>query len=315
MMVAVVGKESCIGRLSELAQKPDPEPTPLQEKLEKLADDIGRFGLYAAIIIVVVLLIRFTIFKIMDREWNTAEDLLKILDYFILGILVVVLAIPEGLPLAVTLSLAFSVKKMLRDQNLVRKMEACETMGGANNICSDKTGTLTMNKMTLSQVWNKDVVSIDTHQESYTEADLSNNQEYVEMFKIASLVNSTALLEPEEKGSSTEIALLKFFKKMNVNYDQYREKYDPKLKFPFSSSRKRMSVVIDYKGEAHLFIKGASEIVLKSSSSWFNHATGEVEPISHSVNQELNTVITKMAQNSLRTLCLGYKKLTAHDDL
>ena len=188
-------------------------------------------------------------------------------------------------------------------------------MGGANNICSDKTGTLTMNKMTLSQVWNKDVVSIDTHQESYTEADLSNNQEYVEMFKIASLVNSTALLEPEEKGSSTEIALLKFFKKMNVNYDQYREKYDPKLKFPFSSSRKRMSVVIDYKGEAHLFIKGASEIVLKSSSSWFNHATGEVEPISHSVNQELNTVITKMAQNSLRTLCLGYKKLTAHDDL
>jgi len=79
---------------------------------------------------------------------------LEILDFFIIGITVVVVAIPEGLPLAVTLSLAFSVKKMLKDQNLVRKLQACETMGGANNICSDKTGTLTKNEMTLTQWWN-----------------------------------------------------------------------------------------------------------------------------------------------------------------
>lgn len=79
---------------------------------------------------------------------------MEILDFFIIGITVVVVAIPEGLPLAVTLSLAFSVKKMLKDQNLVRKLQACETMGGANNICSDKTGTLTKNEMTLTQWWN-----------------------------------------------------------------------------------------------------------------------------------------------------------------
>lgn len=143
-----------------------------------------------------VLLIRFAIIKGITREWDTGKDLLEILDFFILGIMVVVLAIPEGLPLAVTLSLAFSVKKMLRDQNLVRKMEACETMGGANNICSDKTGTLTMNKMTLSQVWNRETIMIDTHQEKFVDSDLSPNQEYVEMFKIASMVNSTAQLEP-----------------------------------------------------------------------------------------------------------------------
>lgn len=101
-----------------------------------------------------MLLIRFAIIKGTTREWNTGVDLLKLLDFLIIGITVVVVAIPEGLPLSVTLSLAFSVKKMLLDQNLVRKMEACETMGGANNICSDKTGTLTMNKMTLSQIWN-----------------------------------------------------------------------------------------------------------------------------------------------------------------
>lgn len=115
----------------------------------------------------------------------------------LIAITVVVLAIPEGLPLSVTLSLAFSVKRMLKDQNLVRKMQACETMGGANNICSDKTGTLTMNKMTLSQIWNANTNIVDVHKTALTEKDLSLNSEYNELFKISSLVNSTALLRPE----------------------------------------------------------------------------------------------------------------------
>ena len=99
----------------------------------------------------------------MSRSWDTGTDLKKLLDYLLIAITVVVVAIPEGLPLSVTLSLAFSVKRMLKDQNLVRKMEACETMGGANNICSDKTGTLTMNKMTLSQIWNVNSKVIEVH--------------------------------------------------------------------------------------------------------------------------------------------------------
>ena len=110
-----------------------------------------------------ILLIRFAIVKGSNRSWDTGTDLKKLLDYLMIGITVVVVAIPEGLPLSVTLSLAFSVKRMLKDNNLVRKMEACETMGGANNICSDKTGTLTMNKMTLSQVWNVNSKVIDIH--------------------------------------------------------------------------------------------------------------------------------------------------------
>jgi Ca2+ transporting ATPase len=124
--------------------------TPLQEKLEKVATDIGKFGLYSAIFIVAILLIRFLVVKGIKDDWESNQNYLRLLDFLILGITVVVVAIPEGLPLSVTLSLAFSVKKMLNDQNLVRKMEACETMGGANNICSDKTGTLTMNKMELT---------------------------------------------------------------------------------------------------------------------------------------------------------------------
>ena len=120
-------------------------PTPLQQKLETIAEDVGKFGLISAIFILVILILRSVIEEsVSDKEvtWGRTfwMDLLK---HFILAVTVVVVAIPEGLPLAVTLSLAFSVKKMLMDQNLVRQMSACETMGGANMICSDKTGTLT----------------------------------------------------------------------------------------------------------------------------------------------------------------------------
>ena len=162
-LILVVGERSCIGRVREKIEQDEVEPTPLQAKLETLAGDIGKFGLYSAILIVVILLIRFAIMKGIHKDWDTGKDLKKLLDYLLIAITVVVVAIPEGLPLSVTLSLAFSVKRMLKDQNLVRKMEACETMGGANNICSDKTGTLTMNKMTLSQIWNTNTKVIDVH--------------------------------------------------------------------------------------------------------------------------------------------------------
>lgn len=160
MIVMVVGDQSCIGKIKSLLVESEPSPTPLQMKLEKLSQDIGKFGLYSAIIIVVVMLIRFAIEKGLSKEWNTSVDVPEILNFFILGITVIVVAIPEGLPLSVTLSLAFSVKKMLLDNNLVRKMEACETMGGANTICSDKTGTLTMNKMFLTTIWNSKKIRV-----------------------------------------------------------------------------------------------------------------------------------------------------------
>lgn len=126
-----------------------------------------------------VLFVRFGIVKIQTQTWDNKADLERMLGFLIVGIAVVVMAIPEGLPLSVTLSLAFSVKKMLKDQNLVRRMEACETMGGANNICSDKTGTLTMNKMILTEIWNGKIIKVDTYAETLSPKSLSTNPEFI----------------------------------------------------------------------------------------------------------------------------------------
>lgn len=121
MVIIVVGDDSCLGKIAAILRQKDDEQTPLQQKLTTIAEDIGKFGLYSAIAIVTVMLIRFTIERIYLEEFEL-KHLVEILDFFIIGITVVVVAIPEGLPLAVTLSLAFSIKKMLRDKNLVRKL-------------------------------------------------------------------------------------------------------------------------------------------------------------------------------------------------
>ena len=121
----VVGEISCLGKIRAILAQDEDGPTPLQNKLEKIAEDIGKFGLYSAILILLVLFIRFGIEKGIERKWDNSKDIMEIIEYLILALTVVVVAIPEGLPLAVTLSLAFSVKKMLVDNNLVRKLEAC----------------------------------------------------------------------------------------------------------------------------------------------------------------------------------------------
>ena len=155
MIIINVGKNSSIGAIKDIIESGEEELTPLQLKLEKIARDIGIFGLISAIIIFLVLVARLIIEGFID-DWplDIGDYIKNLLDYFLLAITILVVAIPEGLPLAVTLSLAFSVNKMMKDKNLVRRLQACETMGGANIICSDKTGTLTRNEMYWTHFWN-----------------------------------------------------------------------------------------------------------------------------------------------------------------
>lgn len=163
MIIIAVGKLSAMGKIQNLLAAQEQAATPLQMKLEKIAEDIGKFGLVSAIFILLVLIIRMIVTESMKDEAWSGDYWGDLVSYLILAVTVVVVAIPEGLPLAVTLSLAFSIKKMLYDQNLVRQMSACETMGGANMICSDKTGTLTMNKMNIQQIWNGTKIDVDTY--------------------------------------------------------------------------------------------------------------------------------------------------------
>ena len=155
MIIINVGENSAIGKIEKILKSGEPELTPLQAKLELVARNIGFLGLIAAVAIFIVLTIRLLVDQGADGwTYTSGEYVSHFLEFFLISIAILIVAIPEGLPLAVTLSLAFSVNKMAKDNNLVRRIAACETMGGANIICSDKTGTLTRNEMYFTHFWN-----------------------------------------------------------------------------------------------------------------------------------------------------------------
>lgn len=151
-VVIVVGAISCEGKIMAMIQEDDDPQTPLQKKLAVVAEQIGKIGLYTAIATVVAMFIRYFIARGVNGGWDKA-DVGLCFGFFVVGLTVLVVAVPEGLPLAVTIALAYSVKKMYAEKNFVKTLMACETMGGANNICTDKTGTLTTNDMTVVQTW------------------------------------------------------------------------------------------------------------------------------------------------------------------
>ncbi|KAL4476839.1 hypothetical protein ABPG72_010676 [Tetrahymena utriculariae] len=320
MVVVVVGDYSCAGKISALLRTQELAATPLQQKLEAIARDIGFFGLYSAILIYVVLVIRFAIEAGIQGSSFDPKDLLDLLHYLILAITVVAVAIPEGLPLSVTISLAFSVKKMLRDQNLVKQLQACETMGGANCICSDKTGTLTKNEMTLTDWWN------DEHKSFEREAQFNlrqeqNMSEYSEqIFKEQIAINSAALLRPSQKGSKTEIAALKLLEQAGYNYEDIRNQCQVEHKFPFNSKRKRMSVIVKVKTinggtTRRIYVKGASELVLASCTKWHKKQDDQILPIDEKTKQKMLDSIKNMADKALRTLVCAYKDIPDNADI
>lgn len=172
MLTIVVGEDSCLGQIIKTLIV-RPEVTPLQKKLEEIATDIGKMGTYIALLIVHVLLFRYFIegFYLRNTDLFGGESpdsdnlfvdaLQKWLGYVIVGVAIIVVAVPEGLPLAVMMSLAYSIQRMLEDNNDVKRLSSCEIMGGADNICSDKTGTLTKNQMKVMKIWAGKVYTVN----------------------------------------------------------------------------------------------------------------------------------------------------------
>ncbi len=239
----MVGEFSVLGQIRQFLVQ-EIETTPLQQKLETIARDVAKCGLVAAVLVLIILLVRFCIDRATSSTWGVSSKYVDLIRYVIIAITTVVVSIPEGLPLSVTLSLAYSMKSMLADKNLVRRLQATETMGGANNICSDKTGTLTQNKMNLTNLWNGKLIEINP----YEKGKLSDvaPAKFHDLIRQAIGCNSSAtLVHPNE--SKTKIALLEFLENQGEDYQALRSQYfkPDSIKYPFSSQRKRMSVVLD----------------------------------------------------------------------
>uniref|UniRef100_A0A673G2Z9 Calcium-transporting ATPase n=1 Tax=Sinocyclocheilus rhinocerous TaxID=307959 RepID=A0A673G2Z9_9TELE len=305
---------------------PKKEKSVLQGKLTKLAVQIGKAGLFMSAITVLILVVLFLVdtFWIQGLPWIkdcTPIYIQFFVKFFIIGVTVLVVAVPEGLPLAVTISLAYSVKKMMKDNNLVRHLDACETMGNATAICSDKTGTLTMNRMTVVQVYIG-----DRHYKKVPESDpIPGN--IMNLLITGISVNSayTSKIMPAEKegglprqvGNKTECALLGFTTDLRKDYQAIRNEYpEEKLYkvYTFNSVRKSMSTVLkNPDGSYRMFSKGASEILLKKCCKFLS-ANGEAKvfrPIDR--DDMVNKVIEPMASEGLRTICLAYRDFPVSD--
>lgn len=279
-VVTAVGDSTEIGKVAKKSTEQTSVETPLHMQLDKLAKMISKVGS-------VVSVAAFFIFLIHDILTNPAwggKDYFYmaeiVLKYFMMAVTLIVMAVPEGLPMAITLSLALNMRRMLKSNNLVRKLHACETMGAVTVICTDKTGTLTQNKMQVSALELKqgDEALLDT----------------------AIALNSTAELNDGKPiGNPTESALLLWLDAQGKNYEELRKQVNVLKQLPFSTERKMMATLAEVDGETYLFVKGAPEIVMKKCI------------IEDRMQRQSAEELDEWQHKAMRTLAFAYKKIEA----
>ena len=277
-VVTAVGDATEIGKVAKKSTEQTSVETPLHMQLDKLAKMISKVGS-------VVSVAAFFIFLIHDILTNPAwggKDYFYmaeiVLNYFMMAVTLIVMAVPEGLPMAITLSLALNMRRMLKSNNLVRKLHACETMGAVTVICTDKTGTLTQNKMQVSALELKqgDEALLDT----------------------AIALNSTAELNDGKPiGNPTESALLLWLDAQGKNYEELRKQVNVLKQLPFSTERKMMATLAEVDGETYLFVKGAPEIVMKKCI------------IEDRMKKQTAEELDEWQHKAMRTLAFAYKKI------
>ena len=279
-VVTAVGDATEIGKVAKKSTEQTSVETPLNMQLDKLAKMISKVGS-------VVSVAAFFIFLIHDILTNPAwggKDYFYmaeiVLKYFMMAVTLIVMAVPEGLPMAITLSLALNMRRMLKSNNLVRKLHACETMGAVTVICTDKTGTLTQNKMQVSALELKqgDEALLDT----------------------AIALNSTAELNDGKPiGNPTESALLLWLDAQGKDYEELRKQVNVLKQLPFSTERKMMATLAEVDGETYLFVKGAPEIVMKKCI------------IEDRMQRQSAEELDEWQHKAMRTLAFAYKKIEA----
>ncbi|TYH65035.1 hypothetical protein ES332_D06G028900v1 [Gossypium tomentosum] len=313
MLVTTVGMRTQWGKLMATLSEGGDDETPLQVKLNGVATIIGKIGLFFAVVTFAVLVQGLFSRKVQDgTQWIwSGDDAMEMLEFFAIAVTIVVVAVPEGLPLAVTLSLAFAMKKMMNDKALVRHLAACETMGSSTSICSDKTGTLTTNHMTVVKTcFCGEIKEVST-------SDKNNHfrsavPESAVKILIESIFNNTegeVVNNKESKieilGTPTETALLEFGLLLGGDFQAERKASKIVKVEPFNSAKKRMGVVIEFPEGLRVHCKGASEIILAACDKVIS-SNGDVLPLDEPTTNHLKNTIEQFASEALRTLCLAY---------
>ncbi len=260
MVVERVGDATEFGKVAEQSTIESDEETPLNQQLQRLSKLIGRAGITLAIVTFVALLVKgFWVEGLLQADWLTIAE--RVLQYFMVAVTLIVVAVPEGLPMSVTLSLAVNMRRMLKTNNLVRKMHACETMGAITVICTDKTGTLTQNQMRVHEM------------KTY-------RPESDEILAEGIAANSTAFLDAEGKviGNPTEGALLLWLRDRGIDYAELRDKRPMVDQLTFTTERKFMATLVDSpRGGRYLYVKGAPEIILGKCTSFADKSAVEAQ--------------------------------------
>ncbi len=259
--VEAVGDATEIGKVARKATELTAVKTPLNLQLTRLAKFISVVGTSISIAAFVIFL---THDILVNPLWHTANYIgmaTVVLKYFMMAVTLIVMAVPEGLPMAVTLALALNMRRMLKSNNLVRKLHACETMGAVTVICTDKTGTLTQNRMQVADLYRVKAEDADAEGAKTEGADAKALTD--PLFHAALALNTTADLDPEGHGigNPTECALLLWLQGQGLHYQDLRSAHAMLKREPFSTERKYMATVADVDGQAWLFVKGAPEIV------------------------------------------------------
>ncbi len=293
MRVTAVGDHTENGKVFEAAQIDDSVKTPLNEQLERLGNLISKASYAIAALIVVGRLLMYFINPQLQFEW--IDFLAYFLQTLMIAVTLVVVAVPEGLPMAVTLSLAYSMRRMLKTNNLVRKMHACETMGATTVICTDKTGTLTQNQM---QIYQTDFFGLKDQR--------LGDDPLSHIIEEGIAVNSTAMLDlsdpahPKALGNPTEGALLLWLHKAGIDARALKERCTVAEELPFTTQRKYMATVIrDAAGRRVLYVKGAPEIVYALCGKFPDGATKEA----------VDKRLLAYQQQAMRTLGFAYRLL------
>ncbi|KAM0905601.1 hypothetical protein ACQ4PT_017279 [Festuca glaucescens] len=315
MLVTGVGINTEWGQLMANLSEDNGEETPLQVRLNGVATFIGMVGLSVAGVVLGVLVIRYFTGHTKNPDGtvqfqagttSAKQGFMGAIRILTIAVTIVVVAVPEGLPLAVTLTLAYSMRKMMRDKALVRRLSSCETMGSATTICSDKTGTLTLNKMTVVEAH---FIGIKLDPCDDVRA-ISRSAAALLIEGIAQNTTGTVFL-PEDggaadvTGSPTEKAILSWGLKIGMDFTDVRSKSSVLHVFPFNSEKKRGGVAVQSATGVNVHWKGAAELVLSSCKSWLS-LDGSVQPMGVQKHNEYKKSIEDMAKSSLRCVAFAY---------